>query len=240
MNIKYFLNLPKTNFPMKANLVINELNILKKWNNINLYTYLKNKYKNDKYFIIHDGPPYANGKIHLGHALNKILKDIIIKFKSFNKYNVIFIPGWDCHGLPIELKIESNIVNIVNDKHFRTKCEKYALSQIKKQEKDFIRLGILADWKNKYLTMDYNIQANTIKILAKLIKLKYLYRDFTPVYWCTKCTSSLSESEIEYYFKKTISAYILFLIDKTSIINKKILSLLINKNCFLVIWTTTI
>ncbi|VAX76361.1 isoleucine--tRNA ligase [Buchnera aphidicola] len=212
-NIKNSLNLPKTTFPMKANLAIKELEILKQWKKNKLYNLLEIKNKKNKNFFLYDGPPYANGDIHIGHAVNKILKDIILKFKRMSGFFAPYIPCWDCHGLPIEQKLEKNISNQIrniNKKKFRSQCHQYVLQQVNQQRKDFIRLGVLADWKNANLTINYNNQANTILMLAKIIKNGYLYRDLKPIYWCFECQSSLAEAEIEYKKKKSTSLYISF------------------------------
>lgn len=210
---KNTLNLPNTNFPMKANLIKKEILILNDWLKNKLYHKIRVAKNNKKLFILHDGPPYANGNIHIGHAMNKIIKDIIIKFKSLEDYNTPYIPGWDCHGLPIEHMVEKNVhqfkkKNIVNN--FRKLCRSYAITQINKQKEEFIRLGILADWDNPYTTMDYLNESNTIRVLRKIISKGYLYREYSPVYWCIKCQSSLAEAEIEYFDRTSLSADILF------------------------------
>ncbi len=237
------INLPKINFPMKANLNIKEPLILKKWIKNNLYFRIKKNKKKKKKFIIHDGPPYANGDIHIGHAYNKILKDIIIKYKNFMNFNIYYTPGWDCHGLPIEVEvIKKNKINYkkININTFKKKCYKYVNKQIKKQKKNFIELGILGNWKNYYKTMDYKCISNTILTLKKIIKLNLLERKYIPTNWCINCKSSLADAETIYYNKKTISTYILFklykpknILDKLLYNNKNI------KEINLIIWTTT-
>ncbi len=245
INYKNTINLPKSNFPMKANLPIKEKKILKIWKKNNLYELIK-KYKNkNKIFIIHDGPPYANGKIHLGHALNKIIKDIILKYKLLMNYNIKYIPGWDCHGLPIELKIQKNnnkkLNCNTNIKKFKKKCYLYVKKQINIQKKEFIRLGILADWKNYYKTMDYNIISNTIKILSKFLKLNLLIRKKKPINWCTICKSSISESEIKYKKKKSKTIYFTFNLYNINkfLLNLNIKNYKIYKKIKLITWTTT-
>ncbi|QJC37603.1 isoleucine--tRNA ligase [Enterobacteriaceae endosymbiont of Donacia bicoloricornis] len=242
MKNKFNLNLPKTKFPMKACLTQKELIILKQWEKDNLYKkILKNK-KNKKKFILHDGPPYANGNIHIGHAFNKILKDIIIKFKNMNGYSTSFIPGWDCHGLPIEQKVEKILKKKkkkISKKQFRIECRKYAFKQIKKQKKDFIRLGILADWLNPYLTMNFKTEANIVRTLGKIIKNNYLYKGKKPVHWCVKCLSSLAGAEIDYVKKKTLTCYVMFNIINTDFFQKKINMKIKNYNIAFLIWTTT-
>ncbi len=246
INYKKTINLPKINFPMKGNLIIKEPKILQKWKQNNLYKKIREKKKNKKKFIIHDGPPYANGKIHIGHAFNKILKDIILKYKNFMDLDTPFIPGWDCHGLPIELEIKKKYKNkkksINKIKNFKHKCTKYVLKQIKQQKKDFIRLGIIADWKNCYKTMEFKTISNTIKVLKKIIQLKLLKRKKQPTNWCIKCNSSIAEAEIEYKNKKSKSIYLIFklyspkkFLLKNNILNQNI----INKKIHFIIWTTT-
>ncbi len=246
INYKKTINLPKINFPMKGNLTINEPKIIEKWKKNNLYEKIRKIKKNNKKFIIHDGPPYANGKIHIGHALNKILKDIILKYKNFMNFDTPYIPGWDCHGLPIELKIQKNNKNkkksIKKIKKFKYKCIKYAEKQILQQKKDFIRLGIIADWKNYYKTTEFTTISNTINTLKKIIKLKLLKRKKKPTNWCIKCNSSIAEAEIEYKNKISKSIYIIFklyspkkFLFQNNIWDKNTK----NKNIKFIIWTTT-
>ncbi|QCI22032.1 isoleucine--tRNA ligase [Buchnera aphidicola] len=239
---KKTLNLPKTQFSMKGNLAKKEPEILKKWHEHNLYKLIRKKKENKKIFFLHDGPPYANGNIHIGHAVNKILKDIIIKFKNISGFDAPYIPSWDCHGLPIEQKVEEIISNSekTSTLKFQEQCRKYAEMQVKKQKKDFLRLGIIGDWNNSYLTMDSKNEANTIRTLSKIIKKKYLYKDFKPIYWCLKCSSSLSEAEVEYSKKISDSIIVTFKSQNTSILEKLFNFKNVNKKeIYLPIWTTT-
>ena len=170
---KQTLNLPKTKFSMKANLTQKEPLILKEWDDQKLYEKIQENNKDKKTFVLHDGPPYANGNIHIGHAVNKCVKDIIIKSKQLSNFRAPFIPGWDCHGLPIELKVEKKVGKAghkISKEEFRKKCREYAKGQVKKQKEDFKRLGIIADWSNPYLTMDYKTEANTLRSLGKMIE----------------------------------------------------------------------
>ncbi|MCV2525863.1 MAG: isoleucine--tRNA ligase [Candidatus Lightella neohaematopini] len=239
---KNSINLPKTNFKMKANLIKNEPEIIKKWHEENLYETIRNVKKNKKIFILHDGPPYANGPIHMGHAINKVLKDIIIKYKNLVGYDAPYIPGWDCHGLPIELKVEqllgkSNKYKNINK--FNTYCYKYAISQVKKQKQEFIRLGIIGDWNNSYLTIHNSIEANTIKLFAKIVNNNYLYKGKKPVNWCIECCSTLAEAEIEYNSHTSESIYVKFKIMNNDIINELLDNKYYNNySTFLLIWTT--
>ncbi|HIH2763333.1 MAG TPA: isoleucine--tRNA ligase [Candidatus Azoamicus sp.] len=231
MDYKLTLNLPKTKFPMQANLQEKEITILNYWNTIKKKQTIFFKKK----FILNDGPPYANGDIHMGHAFNKILKDIISKFKKLNGYDINFIPGWDCHGLPIELNVEKkikNIKDITSDNEFRQICRSYATSQIVLQKNSFIRLGIDADWNNAYNTMSNKFEEKIINNFKKMFENKHIYLGYKPIYWCFECSSALAEAEIEYYLKKSFSIYVLFKFETHSFKNK-------NKNKNLIIWTTT-
>ncbi|WP_163132953.1 isoleucine--tRNA ligase [Agarivorans sp. Alg241-V36] len=195
------LNLPDTEFPMRGNLANREPAMLKRWSEKDLYGQIRQAKKGKKSFILHDGPPYANGNIHLGHAVNKVLKDIIIKSKTLSDYDSPYVPGWDCHGLPIELQVEKKVGKPgkkVTAAEFRQKCRDYAAKQIDGQRKDFIRMGILGDWQNPYLTMNFDTEANIIRALAKIIDNGHLLQGSKPVHWCTDCGSALAEAEVEY------------------------------------------
>lgn len=240
---KNTLNLPQTSFSMRANLSQKEPEILKNWYTNNLYQLIRQKKEGKKIFYLHDGPPYANGNIHIGHAVNKILKDIIIKSKNMSGFDAPYIPSWDCHGLPIEQKVEENIGLVskkIETKIFQIKCRKYAKKQVEKQKNDFIRLGVIGDWKNAHLTMDFQNEANIIKTLSAIIKKKYLYKAFKPIHWCLECHSSLSDAEIEYRYKKSDSIFITIK-SKNKKNFKKIFNIqeLNNKEIYLPIWTTT-
>ncbi len=201
MDYKKTLNLPKTAFPMKGNLAQREPERLKKWNEAGLYQQIREKAAGRPPFILHDGPPYANGAIHIGHAVNKVLKDIILKSKSLNGFDAPYVPGWDCHGLPIELMVEKKIGKAgvkVSPSVFRKECRKYATKQVKTQKEEFIRLGILGDWDNPYLTMDYAFEADIVRSLGKIALKGHLAKGSKPVHWCTDCGSALAEAEVEY------------------------------------------
>ena len=213
VDYKNTLNLPETSFPMRGDLAKREPDMLKNWYDKNLYQKIREASKGKKSFILHDGPPYANGNIHIGHAVNKILKDIIIKSKTALGFDSPYIPGWDCHGLPIELKVEG-LVGKPNEKitaaEFRQKCREYAAEQVEGQKKDFIRLGVLGDWDNPYLTMNFDTEANIIRTLGKVIANGHLYKGSKPVHWCLDCGSSLAEAEVEYEDKVSPSIYVRF------------------------------
>ncbi|HOJ50315.1 MAG TPA: isoleucine--tRNA ligase [Spirochaetota bacterium] len=231
-NYKDTLNLPKTDFPMKADLPNREPIILEKWEKERLYYRIIESRKDNKPFILHDGPPYANGHIHLGHSLNKILKDIIVKYKTMAGNYSPYIPGWDCHGLPIEFQVMKNLGEKAKttplDK-IRKECRNYAQKFIDIQMKEFKRLGVLGDYENPYKTMDNEYEADILIALAKLVEKGYVYKGLKPVYWCGHCITALADAEIEYYDHKSPSIYVKF-----PVINKDY-----GKKTYVIIWTTT-
>jgi isoleucyl-tRNA synthetase len=195
------LNLPKTAFAMKANLAQREPEFLKHWDAIGLYRRLRDERRGRRKFILHDGPPYANGEIHIGHAVNKVLKDIIVKSRTLEGLDAPYVPGWDCHGLPIELNVEKKVGKPgqkVDARGFRKACRDYAAQQIERQRGDFIRLGVLGDWEHPYLTMDFRFEADIIRALGRIIRAGHVYKGFKPVHWCADCGSALAEAEVEY------------------------------------------
>jgi len=201
MDYKKTLNLPKTDFPMKGNLAQREPERLKKWLDMDLYQKIRQQHAGQEKFVLHDGPPYANGDIHIGHAVNKILKDFVIKSKSLSGYDAPYVPGWDCHGLPIELMVEKKVGKAgakVSPAVFRKECRKYAGKQVNMQKQAFIRLGVLGDWDNPYLTMDYKFEADIIRSLGVIAEKGHLSQGAKPVHWCTDCGSALAEAEVEY------------------------------------------
>ncbi|CNK69148.1 isoleucine--tRNA ligase [Yersinia pseudotuberculosis] len=239
---KNTLNLPETGFPMRGDLAKREPDMLKRWYEQDLYGIIRAAKKGKKTFILHDGPPYANGNIHIGHSVNKILKDIIVKSKGMAGYDSPYIPGWDCHGLPIELKVEQLIGKPgekVSAAEFRTACRKYAAEQVEGQKKDFIRLGVLGDWDHPYLTMDFKTEANIIRALSKIIDNGHLHKGAKPVHWCTDCGSSLAEAEVEYYDKTSQSIDVRFNAVDTATVAAKFGVSVVNGPISLVIWTTT-
>lgn len=232
------LNLPKTAFSMKANLAQREPNFVKKWQDEGLYEQIRAARAGCEKFILHDGPPYANGNIHVGHAVNKSLKDIVIKAKTLSGYDAPYIPGWDCHGLPIELNVEKKFGragNKISVPEFREKSREYAAKQVDLQRNDFMRLGILGDWFNPYQTMDYNFEADVIRVLAKIIDNGHLAKGVKPVHWCVDCGSSLAEAEVEYKNKTSNSIYVKFSVEATEQLQKA----LNTDQADVVIWTTT-
>ncbi|MBO1519341.1 isoleucine--tRNA ligase [Oceanisphaera pacifica] len=203
---KNTLNLPETEFPMRGNLAKREPEMLARWMEQDLYGAVRQAKAGKKPFILHDGPPYANGSIHIGHSVNKILKDVIVKSKGLLGYDSPYIPGWDCHGLPIELKVEAKVGKPgvkVSAAEFRQACRAYAQTQIEAQKTDFVRLGVLADWDNPYLTMDFGTEANIIRTLGKIIDKGHLHKGSKPVHWCTDCGSALAEAEVEHEDKRS-------------------------------------
>ncbi|GMR20770.1 MAG: isoleucine--tRNA ligase [Gammaproteobacteria bacterium] len=201
---KKTLNLPKTAFPMKANLAQREPETLRRWQQEDVYGQLRKRRAGAAKYILHDGPPYANGDIHLGHAVNKILKDIVVKSRSMSGYDAPYVPGWDCHGLPIELAVEKKIGKAgrqVEADKFRKACRDYAQKQVNRQREDFIRLGVLGDWSNPYLTMDYQYEADIIRTLGRIVEAGHVIKGHKPVHWCCDCGSALAEAEVEYVDK---------------------------------------
>ena len=232
---KSTLNLPATQFAMKANLANREGGFLKKWQDDGLYNQIRKHNQNKPKFVLHDGPPYANGDIHIGHAVNKVLKDIIVKSKSLSGFDVPYVPGWDCHGLPIELNVEKKHgkVGVKIDAHtFRAECRKYADQQVLKQKQDFQRLGILSDWDNPYLTKDFQYEADIVRALGQIVKNGHVSKGYKPVHWCTECGSALAEAEVEYKDKQSEAIDVKFRIIDDSIFN-------VDKPVSVVIWTTT-
>ena len=239
---KNTLNLPRTEFPMKASLAQREPTRLENWEQSDVYQQIRKARAGQKQFILHDGPPYANGHLHCGHALNKILKDIIIKSKTMNGYDAPYQPGWDCHGLPIELNVEKKIGKAgvkVSEEAFRAKCRDYAKSQIDIQREEFKRLGILGDWKNPYVTMDYQYEANIVRALGDIIANGHLSQGFKPVHWCLDCGSALAEAEVDYEDKISPSIDVAFFAVDAQDIIEKIDRALPPKEIIVPIWTTT-
>ncbi len=207
------LNLPHTAFPMRGNLANREPETLKQWQANNLYQKIRQHCDGRPTYVLHDGPPYANGSIHIGHAVNKILKDIIIKSRTIDGYDARYVPGWDCHGLPIELMVEKKTGKAgqkVDAKTFRQHCREYAAKQVDGQRKDFIRLGIQGDWDKPYLTMDYKFEAHIVRTLGKIIEQGHLHQGSKPVHWCLDCASALAEAEVEYQDRESPAIDVIF------------------------------
>ncbi|MEW6692472.1 MAG: isoleucine--tRNA ligase [Pseudomonadota bacterium] len=201
---KATLNLPETDFPMRGNLPQREPETLARWQEKNLYGRIREACAGRPKFVLHDGPPYANGDIHIGHAVNKVLKDIIVKSKTLAGFDAPYVPGWDCHGLPIELQVEKKLGKAgdkVSAREFRDACRVYAAEQVERQKADFVRLGVLGDWNRPYLTMDYKFEADILRALGKIIANGHLVQGQKPVHWCVDCGSALAEAEVEYQDK---------------------------------------
>jgi isoleucyl-tRNA synthetase len=202
---KKTLNLPDTPFPMRGDLAKREPLMVQQWQVTRLYERIRSACHGRPKFVLHDGPPYANGDIHIGHAVNKILKDIIVKSKTLAGFDAPYVPGWDCHGMPIEIQIEKQFGKELTVEEVQQKSRAYAAEQIERQKKDFIRLGVLGDWEHPYKTMDFKTEADEIRVLGKIIKNGYVYRGLKPVNWCFDCGSALAEAEVEYIGKSDIA-----------------------------------
>ncbi|MFH1905109.1 MAG: isoleucine--tRNA ligase [bacterium] len=229
MEYKDTLNLPKTSFKMKANLSQKEPEILRNLEEQNIYQKIRDKYKGQPSYILHDGPPYANGDIHVGQAFNKIMKDMVIKYKTMKRFDAPYVPGWDCHGLPIEYQLLKELGvtrHQIGHVEFRKKARSYANKYIERQKKEFKRLGVFGEWDNPYLTMDFNYEAEIIRAFGRLAKEGYVYKGRKPVYWCIKCETALAEAEVEYKDKTSPSIWVKFPIKNKSA-------------TYILIWTTT-
>lgn len=245
---KHTLNLPETDFPMRGNLAKREPDMLARWEEMDLYKAIREARAGRDKFILHDGPPYANGDIHIGHSVNKILKDIIVKAQTLNGKDAPYVPGWDCHGLPIELNVEKQVgkagVN-VDAKAFREKCREYAMTQVDGQRTDFKRLMVLGDWEKPYLTMNFEFEANIIRTLGRIHKNGHVKNGFKPVNWCTDCGSALAEAEVEYQDKKSIAIDVAFEVQEPeNLLNKFQFESgraadYLNRKTSIAIWTTT-
>ncbi len=221
---KSTLNLPKTAFPMKGNLAQREPQRLKRWEEMDLYARQREVASGRPRFILHDGPPYANGEIHIGHAVNKVLKDIIVKSRGLDGFDAPYVPGWDCHGLPIELQVEKRAGKPgqkITAAEFRKACRIYAGKQVDKQRADFKRLGVMGDWENPYLTMDYHFEADIIRTLGRIVENGHLQKGFKPVHWCTDCGSALAEAEVEYRDKDSFAIDVRFaVLDEEALLSR--------------------
>jgi isoleucyl-tRNA synthetase len=240
---KSTLNLPHTDFPMRGNLAQREPDMLKAWSDIDLYQKIREQSKGRPTFVLHDGPPYANGDIHIGHAVNKILKDIIVKSRTIDGFDARYIPGWDCHGLPIELMVEKKIGKAgdkVDARTFRQKCREYARQQVDGQREDFKRLGVFGDWDNPYLTMNPAFEANIVRSLGKIIDKGHLHKGSKPVHWCLDCGSALAEAEVEYQDKESPAIDVMFnAVDESAFLAAAGIDTNGEGPIAVVIWTTT-
>ncbi|BDA59582.1 isoleucine--tRNA ligase [Shewanella xiamenensis] len=239
---KFTLNLPETEFPMRGNLANREPEMLERWTKDGLYQQIRDSRIGRTPFILHDGPPYANGSIHIGHSVNKILKDIIVKSKTMSGFDAPYVPGWDCHGLPIELKVEQKVGKPgqkISAAEFREECRKYAAEQVDGQRADFIRLGVLGDWQKPYLTMDFATEANIVRSLSKVIENGHLHKGVKPVHWCTDCGSALAEAEVEYEDKTSPAIDVAFTATDSKAVAAQFGVSDYSHPIAMVIWTTT-
>jgi len=246
---KNTINLPHTGFPMKADLANREPSMMQEWERTHLYEKIRATAKGRPLFVLTDGPPYANGTIHLGHAVNKILKDIIVKSRTLDGYDAPYVPGWDCHGLPIEMQVEKTHGRVgqkIQPKAFRAACRAYALKQVEAQRTDFKRLGVLGDWDHPYLTMMPRFEAEQLRAFAVIVKNGHVYKGFKPVHWCLNCRSALAEAEVEYEDKTSPSIYVRFeVLDRAALAARMDLPSTDQRATFddvptsLAIWTTT-
>ena len=242
MDYKDTLNLPKTDFPMKADLAKKEPEALKKWEETGLYAKIMNAGRNRNKYILHDGPPYANGNIHIGHALNKILKDIIVKSRFMTGFATDYVPGWDCHGLPIELQVEKDskqkgVSSKQTKLETRKKCRSYAEKYVNIQREEFKRLGVFGEWDNPYLTMKYEYQATILRELGRFVGKDLVYKGKRPIHWCASCQTALAEAEVEYNDKESPSVYVKFGARSSEFGVR--LPALAGKDVSIIIWTTT-
>jgi len=239
---KYPINLPHTEFPMKADLANREPAMLAAWQRSGLYSKIRAAAQGRPRYVLVDGPPYANGVIHLGHAVNKILKDIIVKSRTLDGYDAPYIPGWDCHGLPIEMQVEKKFGRVghkLDAKAFRAACRDYALAQVGAQRSDFERLGVLGDWDHPYLTMMPQFEADQLRAFGGIVKNGHVYKGFKPVHWCLNCRSALAEAEVEYEEKTSPSIYVRFAVADPADLARRLGIETADVPASIAIWTTT-
>src|SRR5918997_4876079 len=242
LDLKKTVNLPKTAFAQKANLAQTEPARLKKWAEMNLYEMIQRARLGREKFVLHDGPPYANADIHIGTALNKILKDIVVRSRSMMGFDAPYVPGYDCHGLPIEQHVERDLDKKGKKKSdlsinsFRRACREHAAKSLKGQTRDFQRLGILGEWDNPYLTMSNHYEAETARLFGRFIERGYVYKGARPVYWCIHDQTALAEAEVEYAEHTSPSVYVKFPLRSDP---KAIDERLAGRRVFFLIWTTT-
>ena len=238
MDYSKTLNLPSTDFPMKANLSKREPEMIKAWEENDIYEEILKSRKNARIYILHDGPPYANGHIHMGTAMNKILKDIIVKHKTMIGFKTLYVPGWDCHGLPIELHVTREIedkAKKMNKVDIRNKCRDYADNYINIQMGEFKRLGIFGDFKNPYITMSRSYESKILHIFGKIFEYGFIYRSKKPIHWCPTCITALAEAEVEYADHTSPSIYVKFKVDPLTVDFE-----CVDKDkVYVAIWTTT-
>src|SRR5215510_1092740 len=233
------LNLPETPFPMRGDLAKREPQWVKEWDAKGVYKRLRTIAKGRPKFVLHDGPPYANGDIHIGHAVNKILKDMVVKTRSLAGFDAPYVPGWDCHGLPIEHQVEKAHGKNIPAAEFRRLCRAYAQEQIERQRRDFIRLGVIGDWDAPYLTMAFKTEADIIRSLGRIYARGYLYQGAKPVHWCLDCRSALAEAEVEYEDRTSPAIDVAFAVVDLRQLARPFGFTHLLEPSFAVIWTTT-
>jgi isoleucyl-tRNA synthetase len=242
LEYKDTINLPTTEFPMRANLSQKEPELLKEWEEKGIYKKLRERSKGKQRYILHDGPPYANGHIHIGHSINKILKDIVVKSRQMSGFDAPYVPGWDCHGLPIEHQVDKDLgakKQGMSKLEIRRHCREYARKFIDIQGEEFKRLGILGDWENPYLTMDFVYEAATARELGRFFERGAVYKGRKPVHWCSSCQTALAEAEVEYNEKTSPSIYVRFGSEKREARSEKLKGIVGDRDFSIVIWTTT-
>jgi isoleucyl-tRNA synthetase len=243
MDYKQTINLPETAFPMKADLARREPDVQKFWEDQNIYARLREVARGRPTFILHDGPPYANGTIHLGHAINKVLKDVVVKSRSMDGYDAPYVPGWDCHGLPIEHQIEkargTKAVKAMEPRDFRQACREYALSQVETQRVDFKRLGVMGDWDRPYMTMQPFYEAQQLRTFAQILRNGHVYKGLKPVHWCLDCRSALAEAEVEYEDRVSPAIDVRYPVKDVADLAKRFGAASASAPASIVIWTTT-
>ncbi|CAM5204126.1 Isoleucine--tRNA ligase OS=Castellaniella defragrans OX=75697 GN=ileS PE=3 SV=1 [Castellaniella defragrans] len=239
MDYRDTLNLPETPFPMRGNLAKREPGWIKDWEDKKIYARIRAAAQGRPKFILHDGPPYANGDIHIGHAVNKILKDIIVKSRDMAGFDAQYVPGWDCHGMPIEIQIEKKYGKHLPVAEVQARARAYAAEQIERQRKDFKRLGVLAEWDNPYLTMNFSNEADELRALARIMEKGFVFRGLKPVNWCFDCGSALAEAEVEYADRKDTSVDVAFAFDDRAAVARAFGLPGETEPGAIVIWTTT-
>src|SRR3954469_25086005 len=242
MDYKQTINLPQTDFPMKADLARREPEFLQWWQEQQIYAKLRERAKGRPTFILPDGPPYANGAIHLGHAINKVLKDIVVKSRTMDGFDAPYVPGWDCHGLPIEHQIEKTRgkeIKKLEPRAFRQACREYAQEQVNGQREDFKRLGVMGDWDRPYLTMLPRYEAEQLRAFAQILRNGHVYKGLKPVHWCLDCRSALAEAEVEYEDKTSPAIDVRFALRDANELAKRFGVPALTKPVSIVIWTTT-
>src|SRR5690554_1886645 len=238
MDYRKSLNLPESPFPMRGNLAKREPGWVAEWEEKKIYEAIRQASQGRPKFVLHDGPPYANGDIHIGHAVNKILKDIIVKSRNMAGFDAQYVPGWDCHGMPIEIQIEKKYGKNLPVAEVQAKARAYALEQIERQKVDFKRLGVLGDWDRPYLTMRHDTEANELRVLARIMEKGFVFRGLKPVNWCFDCGSALAEAEVEYIDRVDPSVSVAFPFNDNAAVAKAFGLDTVHDGA-IVIWTTT-